>query len=214
MEGTELAPHLQTAAQLEASLSAVLDRCVPGADIWLFAYGSLMWNPMIVYEESCSAILFGYHRGFYLRSRIHRGTPQNPGLVLALDSGGSCRGICYRIAAARVKDELQLLWRREMLGGSYKARWLDVHTCRGRVAALAFVIDRQRPTYAGKLTDDEIVSCLHASYGLSGSGVDYLLQTHRTLTGMGISCPSLTKLIKLIRVESDDNHKSLGLEPA
>src|SRR5262249_15596741 len=115
---------VRTDAQLEASLSATLREHDPGQDIHVFGYGSLMWNPALDASPACLARVRGWHRRFCLRMLLGRGTPQAPGVMLALDRGGGCHGMLYRIDAAKVETELRLLWRREMLAGSYDARWV------------------------------------------------------------------------------------------
>src|SRR5260221_12007706 len=92
-------------AEQEASLREVLDRHEPGADVWLFGYGSLVWNPLVHYEQRRVARLHGFHRSFCLWSHVNRGSPQRPRLVPCLDSGGRCRGLTYRIAAHHAVDE-------------------------------------------------------------------------------------------------------------
>jgi len=109
---SSLAPELLSDEDLEASLRRTLWRHTPGADLWLFGYGSLVWNPSVRFLERGPAMLHGYHRRFCLWSRINRGTPERPGLALGLDSGGCCRGVVFRIPGAEVEAELRILWRR------------------------------------------------------------------------------------------------------
>src|SRR5215472_13597169 len=92
------------------------------APVWIFAYGSLMWNPEMRFAERRLARVHGYHRSFCLYSPEYRGTRERPGLVLGLDRGGSCRGIAYRLAAASLAEEIDRLWVREMTGGVYALR--------------------------------------------------------------------------------------------
>src|SRR5260370_7544125 len=87
--------------------------------VWVFAYGSLMWNPEIAFAEARPGFLHGYHRSFCLYSRDYRGTPERPGLVLGLDRGGSCRGIVYRLPPDRVGETLDRIWAREMTAQVY-----------------------------------------------------------------------------------------------
>jgi glutathione-specific gamma-glutamylcyclotransferase len=113
-------------AELQASLCHTLQQQQPDSDVWVFAYGSLIWNPIFRYVERRVGTIYGFHRRFCLWVPVGRGTPDNPGLVLGLDRGGSCRGIAFRIAAADVPSELLLVWRREMIVGSYIPRWVRV----------------------------------------------------------------------------------------
>ena len=104
--------------ELLASLRQALAPWKPGSPFWIFAYGSLMWNPSFAWDARHVAVVRGYHRSFRLWSRLNRGTPENPGLVLTLDRGGSCRGLVYRIPADRVHEEMHGIWKREMTFGS------------------------------------------------------------------------------------------------
>jgi cation transport protein ChaC len=195
LEHSPLAPLLLSEADLERSLQSTLSSPHRGADVWLFAYGSFIWNPVISYAEGCLAIVHGYHRRFCLRSRINCGTPEQPGLVLALDRGGRCAGVAYRIPAREAELELRLLWRREMLLGSYEPRWVQVRDKLGRsFRALAFVVDRSRTSYAGKLDDAEVVATLAAARGRLGTGLDYLERTVAGLEAVGIADPHLKRI--------------------
>src|ERR1019366_3749592 len=120
--------------------------------VWVFAYGSLMWNPDFAFAEARPGFLYGYHRSFCLYSRDYRGTPEYPGLVLGLDRGGSCRGIAYRLPPARVGEMLDRIWAREMTGQVYEMRRVRVRTPHDRVAAHACVVRRDSPDYAGRLS--------------------------------------------------------------
>lgn len=198
LANTSLARELLSPAALERSLRQALHERRKGDDVWLFAYGSLVWNPMLRYVERQSAILFGYHRGFYLLSRINRGTPEQPGLVLGLDRGGSCRGMAYRIAAEHAEQELRMLWRREMLLGSYQPRWLNVRVHGKAVPALAFVVRRSASGYAGRLSDEDIIARIACASGFYGSGADYLIATADGLARCGIRDPYLERLRRLL----------------
>ena len=107
--------HALTDEQLSESLTRTLNAKPKGAGWWVFAYGSLLWNPLFPFAESRRASVHGLHRRFCLLSLASRGTPDAPGLVLGLDRGGSCRGVAYRLPAPLAMDELHLLWRRESL---------------------------------------------------------------------------------------------------
>jgi cation transport protein ChaC len=109
---------LRSDQELEASLDATLTGSVPGEDVWVFGYGSLMWNPAFLYTERRLGLVRGYHRRFCLWQTRGRGTPECRGLTLALDRGGVCRGMAFRIAASVAREELLLVWRREMLSGA------------------------------------------------------------------------------------------------
>lgn len=199
LEHTSIAEHLLSEEELEASLQAALASTHRQPDVWLFAYGSLVWNPVIESDRRVVVTAHGYHRSFCLWSRINRGTPERPGLVLGMDRGGRCTGVAYRVPAAIAETELRLLWRREMLLGSYVPRW--VHVTHGSEAfrALAFVVNRQQSGYAGRLPAELIVETLSAAHGKLGSGLDYLRLTIDGLAATGIRDANLIHLDSLIR---------------
>jgi cation transport protein ChaC len=198
LANTPLARELLSPAALEHSLRQALRGRRKGNDVWLFAYGSLVCNPMLRYAERQLATLYGYHRGFYLLSRINRGTPAQPGLVLGLDRGGSCRGMAYRVAAEHAEHELRMVWRREMLLGSYEPRWLSVRVHGKRTHALAFVVRRSASGYVGRLGEDAIIARIARASGFYGSGADYLLATADGLARHGIRDPKLERLRHLL----------------
>jgi cation transport protein ChaC len=154
--------------------------------VWVFAYGSLMWNPEIAVAEARPGVLHGYHRSFCLYSRDYRGTPERPGLVLGLDRGGSCRGIAYRLPPDRIGEALDRIWAREMTGQVYQMRRVAVRTPHGAVAAHACVVRRASPDYAGRLSLDEAATVLATAVGGRGSGREYLANTVQHLEDLGI----------------------------
>ena len=108
------------------------------------------------FAERRPARIHGYHRGFYIWSKINRGTPEVPGLVLALNSGGSCHGVAYRMHDDKFETELAILWRREMVAGTYMPKWINADIGGAMVRAIAFVVNRSKPGYAGRLDDEQI----------------------------------------------------------
>jgi len=199
LEGTPLAAKLLSEQELEATLQEALSSPHRTRDVWLFAYGSLVWNPVLDFDERVVATVHGYHRRFCLWSRINRGTPERPGLVLGLDRGGRCPGVAYRIPERLAEGELRLLWRREMLLGSYSARWVHATRDGQDFRALAFVVNRQRSGYAGRLAPEKIVETLCHGQGKLGNGIDYLRQTVDGLAAAGIRDPHLLRLDALAR---------------
>ena len=162
--------------------------------VWVFAYGSLMWNPEIAFAEARPGFLHGYHRSFCLYSRDYRGTRERPGLVLGLDRGGSCRGIVYRLPSDRVGETLDRIWAREMTGQVYRMRRVMVRTPQGPVAAHACIVRRASPDYAGRLSLDEAARLLAAAVGGRGSGRDYLANTVRHMEELGIRDGTLHRI--------------------
>lgn len=115
-------------------------------DLWIFGYGSLIWRPDFDYAERRPAKVHGWHRALKMWSRINRGTPECPGLVFGMLSGGSCRGMVFRIDKAHARQVMINLWQREMPTAVYDPRWLTCQTPQGPVSALAFTLSRKAPT--------------------------------------------------------------------
>jgi len=174
-------------------IAALRDGAAP---VWLFAYGSLMWNPGFAAAERRPARLHGYHRRFCLYSRDYRGTPERPGLVLGLDRGGSCHGIAFRLAADGMADALDRIWAREMTGMVYRMRRLPLRTAGGPVTAYACVVRRESPDYAGRLSPEEAARLLAHAKGGRGSGRDYLANTVQHLEALGINDRLLHRIDK------------------
>lgn len=185
-------------AQLQESLRQTLLHHLPNTDIWVFAYGSLIWNPIIKVAEQRIGKIYGWHRRFCLWVPQGRGTPDNRGLVLGLDRGGSCRGIAYRIAAVDVFSELSLLWRREMIVGSYLPRWVSVFDGRQSLPAITFVINRQHRAYAGNISLETTINSIATASGELGSCADYLMQTVDGLMKAGIQDKPLLLLAQQV----------------
>jgi glutathione-specific gamma-glutamylcyclotransferase len=166
--------------------------------VWVFAYGSLMWNPEMRFAERMPARIHGYHRSFCLYSPEYRGTREKPGLVLGLDRGGSCRGIAYRLAQATLTAEIDLIWTREMTGFVYHMTPLKIATARGSVKGYAFTVRRDSRDYAGRLANDEAARVIATSKGDRGTGRDYLANTVRHLDELGIADTALHRIEKLV----------------
>jgi cation transport protein ChaC len=174
VSASRCAPEL--AACLEAS-----------CDIWIFGYGSLMWNPGFRHCAAAPALLRGWHRSFCVYSHRYRGTPEKPGLVLGLDRGGTCRGMAFRIARADVEEAMHYLWEREMNGGVYRFRTLTASLDGGgTVEVRAFVVDRGHKNYAGRLSTDDTARLILQGIGAKGLCREYLTNTVRQLEGLGL----------------------------
>lgn len=156
-------------------------------EFWVFGYGSLMWNPGFPFEERHAAKVFGYRRSLCIWSTVHRGTPENPGLVLGLDRGGSCRGTVFRVAEADWPEALDYLRRRELVTNVYKERMLPLALADGRrVTAVGYVVDRAHEQYAGALSVEEAARIVRRSTGQSGPNDAYVFNTLGHLQQMGI----------------------------
>ena len=166
-------------------------------DLWVFAYASLIWRPEFEHSEQRWAQVHGYHRALKMWSRINRGTPECPGLVFALISGGSCRGAVYRIPRAQGEQALEQLWAREMVSGVYDPKWLSCRTERGPVQALAFTLSRRSPNFTGPLCSDQLRHILAHSRGRFGTTLDYARQTYDCLRQAGIHDRELRQVLSL-----------------
>ena len=157
-------------------------------DLWVFAYGSLMWRPGFSYLERVPARLIGLHRALCVFSFVHRGTPERPGLVLGLDRGGMCRGIVYRVATAARAETLHYLRAREQVTTVYVETMRQIELeerARRRVPAVCYIVDRSHVQYAGRLTLMESLHHVRQGHGQSGANRDYVLETVRALEALG-----------------------------
>lgn len=170
-----------------------------GQDLWLFAYGSLLWNPGFFYEEKRPGLLRGYHRAFCVYSHRYRGTPEKPGLVLGLDRGGQCRGIAYRVHCDKADEVMQYLWEREMTNQTYQCRELKVETPDGPATCRTFVVDRRHSQYTGKLPMARMVELICQGHGQRGASRDYLENTVRHLAELGLPDQRLQALLDAVK---------------
>lgn len=156
-------------------------------EFWVFGYGSLMWNPGFPFEEKRQARISGYRRALCVRSWVHRGSPDAPGLVLGLDRGGSCRGMAFRVAPAAREDVIAYLRQRELVTHVYRERTVGIRFSDGRrVPALTYIADRKHRQYAGTLSAHQAAGIVATSFGQSGANTDYVFNTLAHLKEMGI----------------------------
>lgn len=191
------AAHALDDGALSRSLTATLAAKPKGAGWWVFGYGSLLWNPLFPVAEARPATAHGVHRRFCLRSLASRGTRERPGLVLGLERGGACRGVAFRLPSALALDELHLLWRREMVVGSYRPVWVRVRAGERALTALAFVVRRDHPQYASLSMDEQADTIAHAC-GAFGSSCEYLMKTRSALAEHGIVDAYLERLASAV----------------
>jgi glutathione-specific gamma-glutamylcyclotransferase len=168
-------------------------------DLWVFGYGSLIWKPDFEFAERRPARVNGWHRALKMWSRINRGTPERPGLVFGLLSGGSCQGMVFRIAQAQGQDTLVRLWAREMAMAVYDPKWLTCHTPHGPVKALAFTLSRKSPSHTGVLTEEQYRAIFEGACGKYGTTLDYAQRTLEELARHDIRDRHLERLLRLIR---------------
>lgn len=171
----------------EASRAKVMADYVPGTDLWVFGYGSLMWNPAIHVDESLPGRVEGFHRSFCMRLMFGRGMPDNPGLMLCLVPGGECWGIAHRVAPNHVDSESRILWMREMLSGAYVPTWVDIDLGAKRVRGVTFVMNTSHPRYLPGLDLGEKARRIAKAEGHLGTNRDYLFRTASALAEAGVS---------------------------
>jgi len=188
-----------SAEQREASLNEAMTRYPPGAEAWVFAYGSLMWNPAIEFSEAQACLVEGWRRSFCFWMPMGRGTPELPGLMLALEEGGTCEGIAYRLAPDQVRTELGLLWNREMLAGVYRPCWVPTRLRDGRtVTAVTFAIDTGHCQYCGDLSMDRTAHHIAFAEGRRGACRDYLANTAAHARALNIYDPYVEELVQRV----------------
>ena len=192
-------------------------------DLWVFAYGSLMWRPGFSYRERVPARLIGLHRALCVFSFVHRGTPERPGLVLGLDRGGMCRGIAYRVAATARAVTLHYLRAREQVTTVYVETMRQIELeehARRRVRAVCYIVDRSHVQYAGRLTLAESVHHVRQGHGQSGANRDYVLETVRALEALGYRESDLHLLAERLASQGsgirhqEDQESGIGHQPS
>lgn len=195
-------PDRRTAPPVSAAaLAAIRTRYMElpaEGDLWVFGYGSLMWKPGFAHRARESGLLYGYHRSLCMYSYRHRGTRQQPGLVLGLDRGGACRGIAYRIDRVRAKEVLDYLWDREMVSYTYLPRIVRVRLRDQAVDCRTFVVDRNSPQYAASLSSDAAAAIIRTATGDGGPNRDYLASTVLHLEELGIADGPLHRLLHIV----------------
>jgi glutathione-specific gamma-glutamylcyclotransferase len=190
----DIAMRVLSEEELAASRAAILDGVDLSGGVWLFGYGSLMWNPAFHFTDRLTGTVYGYHRRFCLWTHLGRGCPERPGLVLGLERGGSCRGVAFHIAPDAVDEELAIVWRREMLSGAYVPRWTEVRTALGDIRAITFVINHAHERYARLLPDERVAEVIATAEGRLGPCADYLINTVDHLAELGIRDRPLERL--------------------
>jgi glutathione-specific gamma-glutamylcyclotransferase len=190
--------RLRTPEEMDHTLRAILEEHEAGKDLHVFGYGSLMWNPGLEHTHLARAKVFGWHRRFCIRSLIGRGAPDTPGLMLALDRGGSCSGMVFRIEALKVWGELEILWRREMTWGSYHARWVTARLGTESVRAVTFVVDRRQERYLKPLPPQETARLIETGCGQLGTCRAYFDATMTKLRELGIKDGGMEQLDALL----------------
>ena len=172
-----------------AGLAGELIAARPPEGFWVFAYGSLIWNPAFDYVERRVARAMGWRRSFCLGwDRRFRGNPEHPGLMLALDRGGQCSGVVFRLPDDALEPNMDRLVRREMsmVPSAFPPRWITVVTEDGPLRAMTFAMDRKSDRYVGGVSEDQLADVLATARGFRGSMAEYLFATVSILEQMGI----------------------------
>jgi cation transport protein ChaC len=181
---------------MSAEIAALRESVEP---VWIFAYGSLMWDREFSYAEAEPALLRGYHRSFCLYSYDYRGTRARPGLTLGLDRGGACRGMAFCLPPEALPETLDRLWWREMTAPRvYDMRRLPVRTAGGARQAFAFTVRRDHPDYVGRLSLEETAQIIAGAAGRRGACRDYLADTVRHLDELGFAEARLRRLAERV----------------
>ena len=190
---------IATEDQLLESRRLVIADDADVSDFWVFGYGSLIYNPIIDHNQRAIASIYGYHRRFCLWTKIGRGSPDCPGLVLSLDRGGSCKGVAFQLNPQNAITELDLLWRREMMTMAYQPRLLSLHTEIGLKRGLAFVANPARPAYAHPMPFEVTAEVVANAAGFNGPCRDYLYDTVKGMQAFGIRDHQLEKLAAAVQ---------------
>lgn len=185
----------------------------PDGPFWLFAYGSLIWRPETAFEEKRVALARGWHRRFCLGwDYRYRGNHEAPGLMMALDRGGQCKGVVYRLPEATLHDELHKLIRREMsmVPSAFPWRWIEVVTDDGPLTVLTFAMNRKSTRYVAGLDEDALADMLATARGFRGSMAEYLFSTVSMLDSLGIHDRNLWSLQEKVAVRIESRFPDLG----
>jgi len=188
--------------QPDAPLKTDLERFatrLPRGDLWVFGYASLMWAPDFRYAERHTGLVHGFHRSLCVYSHRYRGTPERPGLVMGLCSGGSCWGVAFRIEQRHARRTLGILWAREMPNRVYEPRVVPVRIGRRTVRAVTFVADATHRQFAGRLSVAQTARIVAQGCGQRGHNLDYLAHTVKHMEELGVREGHLHEVLGVVR---------------
>ena len=192
--------RLMTDRERERIVEKMIETAPSLDSIWVFGYGSLIWNPALHFTEKLRGKIHGYHRRFCLWSTIGRGSPSKPGLMLGLERGGSCKGIFYKIDRREIRTELDIVFRRELITDAYRPTWVSARVSdKSPFKAIAFVINRDHNRYAGTLDDETMIRTIAEAKGTLGSCSDYLYETVLQLDNLGMPDGRLASIARHVR---------------
>ncbi|MGG7645410.1 gamma-glutamylcyclotransferase [Rhodovulum sp. YNF3179] len=194
-------PHMEefrAKFHTDAEREALRAKALAGreGDLWVFAYGSLMWDPALRFAEVRRAHLDGYARRFMLKDEGARGSKEAPGLMAALDRGEGCEGLAFRIREAEVGAETEILFRREMIGPAYLAKFVTVRLDETEVAALTFLANHASPDIDPQIPHSDQVRHIATGHGILGSNRDYLVNVVEHFAHLGIEDPHCSTLLR------------------
>ena len=198
---------LWTLEKIDASRAKTMESRPMDGDVWLFGYGSLIWNPLFEYEAKEVAMLHGWHRSFCLRTIAGRGCEETPGRMLSLEPGGFASGVALRLPKDKVDEELRIIWIREMVTGAYTPTWADVTLPDGRqITALAFVADPSHPYYESNSDVPHIARFIAAASGPMGTNADYVQKLQSALVDCNVKDSYIENLAaELTRLSADQD---------
>jgi len=192
-------PHLDE-AEYDRIVEVIMSQAPQGEPLRVFAYGSLIWKPEYAVDREVHGTVYGWHRAFCMRILRFRGSIDQPGLMMGLERGGSCRGIVHEISSSDPRQALGALVRRELITKpcTYSARWLPVRTHEGTNLSVSFTIDRAGRFYEGGLSLEDVAHRLASAVGHLGTNAEYLMNTIRCLEKHGIRDKNICALEKLV----------------
>lgn len=187
-------------ARMRQSLHGMLKTRPGDGEIWVFGYGSLIWNPLLNFEERSWGRLDGWHRSFCIRTLGGRGSADTPGRTLAVKAGGSTQGVAFRLSPETLDEDLWCLWVRETFTGVYAPIWAPVTLEDGRtISAILFTATLNHPFYEADATVETIAPLIATAAGPLGTNADYVLQLHAALHDKGVVDPYVDALAAALR---------------
>jgi glutathione-specific gamma-glutamylcyclotransferase len=191
-----------TDADLERSLNETLALRSSGA-VWVFAYGSLIWDPLITSDAHHNATLDGWHRSFCIRSISARGSQSKPGRVLALEAGGQVQGVAFRVPDHLIVDELRLLWAREMGSGVYRPIWTRATLDNGEtVEAITFIANPHQVLYEQDSSAQRVAEVAASAVGVFGPNAEYVYALDRALATRNLNDSYVIEVVRRLRQSS------------
>jgi cation transport protein ChaC len=188
-------------AEYARAVAGLMAGAPASGEVWIFGYGSLIWNPEFAHVEERLATISGWRRAFCIGwVRLYRGTPERPGIMLGLDRGGSCKGVVFRLPPETTLENLDMVFRREhpLTFEKPHMSWVTARTAAGPVRALAVLTSRSHQAYLPDLAEDVVVEALATAAGERGSMADYLRSTVEHLEARGIHDRYLWRMQELV----------------